>query len=226
MIALAQQPRIMTDEEILGMAERLDDLRERGWSMTQIADQLGYSNPSTLYTAKRELCGIEVERYRELCRIHAEGREPSEGRVPRKDRKPSIPDERVASFLDVVAALQKKGVTQEAQAKAAGYGSSAGFRMALKARRIPVEVHDRVMKLAALRGVVKEAPPLPPVLEKGRGSWGVFDYFTFVATNIETCMALLEEASRELATPLTRPGYERFASRLREVADDVRAVVG
>ena len=126
MITVAQKPRIMTDEEVLDMAVKLEDLRERGWTMTQIADELGYSNPSTLYTAKRELRGIEFDRYRKLRRVHAGNIEPPETGRPRDDRKPSIPEARVDRFLGVVNELQQKGVTQEVQARAAGYGSSAG----------------------------------------------------------------------------------------------------
>lgn len=228
MIAVAQKPRIMTDEEILDMAEKLEDLRERGWTMTQIADGLSYSNPSTLYAAKRELRGIEFDRYRKLRRIHAENIEPPETGRPRDDRKPSIPEPRVDRFLGVVNELQQKGVTQELQARAAGYGSSAGFRMALKARRIPVEVHDRVMELAAAKGVVSTSAKLQHSVSDrhSRTSWCAVDYFRAVASRIDSCASLMEEAARELANPLTRPGYERFVARLRELNEDVDAVVG
>jgi hypothetical protein len=227
MIAVAQQPRIMSDDEILDMAGKLEDMGARGWTMTQLADHLGYSNPSVLYSAKRDLRGIEFARYRKLCGIHAAGSEPPPSRRPRDNRQPTIPASNLDRFLEVVRALQEKGVTQELQAKAAGYGSSAGYRMAIKARRVPVEVHDRIMELAVETGVVNEPARLQPARDRHtRARWGAVDYFKAVGSNLDSCAALMEEASRELANPLTRPGYERFVTRLRELHEEVRAVVG
>jgi hypothetical protein len=227
MIAVAQQPRIMTDDEVLDMAEKLEDMRHRGWSMTQLADDLGYSNPSVLYAAKRSLRGIEFARYRKLCGIHAAGTEPPAARRPRDNRQPSIPEADLERFLGVMRALQEKGVTQELQAKAAGYGSSAGYRMAIRSGRVPMEVHERIMELAIKKGVLNEpARPQPAPDRHTRARWGAVDYFKAVGSNLDSCAALMEEASRELANPLTRPGYERFVTRLRELHEEVRAVVG
>lgn len=130
-------------------------------------------------------------------------------------------------FLELVEGLRRKGIRQDEQARVAGYGSGAGFRMAIRARRVPVEVHDRIVELAAENRLVSKPVALQALPERNtRASWGAADYFKALATTLDNCAGLMEEAARDLANPLTRPGYERFVARLRELNEEVRAVVG
>lgn len=227
MIAVAEQTRHMTDDEILDMVDRIDRLRARGWSMQQVADELGYASPSSLYAACRELRGIEIERYRRLCRLEADqDREPP---VPtrRSGTAEMIPEERVDRFCNVVEMLQRDGLTQVEQSKAAGYGSGAGLRVALRTRRIPVEVHARISELAHERGLLEAPVTLPDFpARNSRGSWAALDYFEHLGDHLERCADLVDEAERELSTPLTQPGYDLFRNKLEELAEFARKVGG
>lgn len=224
MIAFAEKTRNMTDDEILDMATRVDRLRTRGWSMQQLSDELDYAGPSSLYTACRELCGIEIERYRRLCRLDADGREPPSP-VRRNGKPVMIPEERVDHFVEVVRTLQADGLTQGEQAKLAGYGSGAGLSMAVRTRRIPVEVYDRLVELARDRELIAGPTELPDFPARdSRGTWTALEYFDHLSRHLERCADLVEEAQRELSNPLTRPGYDHFRDRLRDLAESARQV--
>jgi hypothetical protein len=216
--------RNMTKEEIRDLVAKITELRERGWSIAQVADHLGYSNPSVLYSAVRDLRGIEIARFRRLCRLHADGATPPETRRPRKE--PILPDERVDYFPDVVSRLQRAGFTHEAQAQLAGYGSGAGLGMAIRARRIPTEVYARIVGFGVEQRLVKDAVDLPVTNPRAtRGGWTAMEYFRALSGQLEQCAHLMDEAALQLSNPLTGPGYKRFASRLRRMATEARKVV-
>jgi hypothetical protein len=72
--------------------------------------------------------------------------------------------------------------------------------MGIKASRIPVEVPDTIMQLAAAKGVVKAPPAAPGDRGQSRGSWGVIDYFKAVASHLEAGSRLVDESWKTLST--------------------------
>jgi hypothetical protein len=214
------QGRAMTEAEVANLWNTVDQLLGAGWGIPDLADALAYRDPSSLYSARRERRGITIGRYREVCRIHAEGRNPVP-RTPRTACMDPLTGERFAECEKLISDLEKKGYDKTQLARIARYASTAGLHMAVRRRSLPADAYEKLADFATRKGVRPAPPSNGNAARSLRMGWTALDYLDHVADLLSEAAGLIPEATARAGT-MAKPWFRHFGGKVGTLAKEAR----
>lgn len=203
-------PTKISLKEVGDARTMVTDLRQRGWTMQEIQQRLGYANASPLYALAAGNAGIARDKFEMLRQLHGSDELPPVRQRAERDRE--------LYRLQIRAELEAE--LQEAHA-----GEMQALRAALAAAN-GAESAEATREPSSTRTPCPEEPRLEsrsPVLGQPRSALEAFPQYTETLASLARRM---EEHAKVLATPLTAHGWHHYAQKVLNLAEELGRAVG
>lgn len=251
-MARKKRDAALTDDEMLDLSQKVEDLQKRGWTQKRVARAVGYATPSTLSSACSFTRRLPRARYEEICRLHDSAAAPttSPTTVAVPASMPSAPA--TTSTTTSAPAAAARPTAMRPKVGAGGQGAAPASTQACSAaqsastspgagpaagnaarhprsprangRAAPTSAHGRstVPGPKSAGSVPLRRASAAPTHPTPSSSWTALDFMESAVADLERCSGELRQAANQVGTTLTAPGLVRYSKLTTALAQYIR----